>query len=529
MLLIGCFNAFGQRNNFEEAVHVDLHTTNILVGETLHFSAFIYSTASKKTSSLSSVLYLELVDEDGKSVDQTKVAVHNGRAAGTIYISPSLESGTYRLMAYTRWMMNYQGYNEQPILVFNPYRTGDNFESITGTPFVLDTSQLVITESFPPLENVKLNFSTIQPSSLSIAIQKVTNQYYSNELSLKNSSFSLESYEVLPEYRYGFIQGQITKNETPQKNKRVLMTMEGSSIQVSTTISDEFGRFWLQYNPSIVKNEGNLQLLEDEESKIRLINEFYTQYPKLESSGTQLDSLIISELIDRSIARQIQQAYQPLEINQVKSRENFIGFDAQVYYLADYTRFSTMRDTFIEYIPSVGVSKSERDFKMIVRCELTPGQFLADLPPLILLDGIMVSSEDILKLSPNNVERIEVLNKYYYVNDMIFKGVVSVHSLNGKDAQMNPKGMTFQLAEFQNYNPGIQALNSEDDRLPNYESLLFWDPIHSHEGGDLLLNFSTSRLEGIYQVSINGISNNGKSINLNKFIRVQSNNPSTGR
>lgn len=521
----------GQQADYEEAIHIDLHTTNVLVGETLHFSAFVYSTASKKGSSLSSVLYVELIDEEGKSVDRLKIGIREGRAAGHFYIGPSLESGTYRIVAFTRWMMNYKGYGEQSFLVFNPYQPSENHQVISGTPLLFDSTDLKknLLGTFTPLENASIVLNNLQPASLSISINKATPLFYPNEISLKNSSVTLSGYEVIPEYRYGLIQGTLSKKGVPQKDSRIHVTMEGASIQVATTTSDELGRFWIPYNPSIVGTQGNLQLEDMDNVNIDLINEFYEQYPALQRSNTHLDSTSLKELIKRSIATQIQQAYQPIMRDQVKTRENFIGFDAQVYYLEDYTRFSTMRDTFIEYITNVGVSKSELDFKMIVRCELAPGQTITTYAPLILLDGIMVSAEDILRLSPNDVEKIEVLSKHFYVNDKIYKGVVSVHTLDRSNLQLSPTGINFTMAKYQSKTSQILKIENIDERLPNYQSLIYWQPIYTHLGGDLNLDFFTSGLEGFYNVSIRGISNNGRPINLNKYIRVQSESISAGR
>ena len=523
-LCLQLISLIGQSKDFQEEVHVSVNSTNVLVGETLNFSGFVYSNTSKKLSPLSSVLYLELIDESGKAIHQTKIGLRNGCGSGSIYINPDWATGTYRLISYTKWMMNYDAFHEQHLLIFNPYNGVKKNESINGNPLKIEEQQLTELDTYSPLQSVSLSLGIIETSTLSIAIHKVSDVYYDNQVTLEHQKVSMSSYEILPDYRYAQVQGRVHGSNRLDK-LRVMMTIKGTAMQVATTQTDHYGRFWMSYNPDLLTNEAvaQVQVEGDGIEDINIIEEFYPSHASLNESVTSLDSLTSSNLITRSINNQIQQAYKEPVTLDADLRAIYTQADAKVYYLDDYERFPSIRDTFIEYIYYVGVSKSENNYKLNVLCPEPPELNASNKEPLILLDGLAISAEDIFKQSPNDIEKIEVIPNYYFINDVVYKGVISVHSFGRKELEVTSTSKRFTLANYQPYKPHVDSLTLKD-HLPMYQPSLFWEPIRKHSHGELILEFSTSRLEGTYQISVRGITVFGKPVNLVKYIRVCSSN-----
>ena len=56
---------------------------------------------------MSKVAYLELIDELGMPVFQTKISLLTGSGHGDLFIPSTFSSGNYTLIAYTRWMRNF--------------------------------------------------------------------------------------------------------------------------------------------------------------------------------------------------------------------------------------------------------------------------------------------------------------------------------------------------------------------------------------------------------------------------------------
>ena len=90
----------------QEKVYLHFDRPCYASGETIWFKAYLTSGADHKPSTLSHVIYVELIDEGGRLVSQLKLFSRNGSAAGTFALADSLSSGNYLVRAYTNWMKN---------------------------------------------------------------------------------------------------------------------------------------------------------------------------------------------------------------------------------------------------------------------------------------------------------------------------------------------------------------------------------------------------------------------------------------
>lgn len=108
------------RDNLHEKVFIHTDKETYLANEIIWVKAYSISEMLQTPLALSKVVYIELVDATHLSAVQTKIELTNGKGRGSIDIS-NLATGTYRLRAYTRWMMNYDEcyFFEKNITVIN--------------------------------------------------------------------------------------------------------------------------------------------------------------------------------------------------------------------------------------------------------------------------------------------------------------------------------------------------------------------------------------------------------------------------
>ncbi|MEM6644568.1 MAG: hypothetical protein AAF616_16435, partial [Bacteroidota bacterium] len=109
-----------KKNTIEE-VFLHLNASEFVVGETVFYSAFVRSEATGKLSDLSKILYFEILDDSNTPIHQAKIGMKGGRGNGDFFLSSELKTGTYQVIAYTRWMKNFKQYFRQPIVVYNPF------------------------------------------------------------------------------------------------------------------------------------------------------------------------------------------------------------------------------------------------------------------------------------------------------------------------------------------------------------------------------------------------------------------------
>ena len=130
---IVCFSqiygsAIKEKFNFQEeyilSEKVYLHSDRsvYVTGENIFFKAYYFLNGTFKKDSISSIAYVDLVDENGQSQATVKYPVENSMTDGNLLIPQSLASGYYTIYAYTRWMMNFDKdwFFSRKIYIINP-------------------------------------------------------------------------------------------------------------------------------------------------------------------------------------------------------------------------------------------------------------------------------------------------------------------------------------------------------------------------------------------------------------------------
>ena len=92
----------------QERVFLHFDNTAYYLGETMWFKAYVSFGNNDRPSTLSKVLYVELVAPEGYVVQTKKYKIgDDGSCYGEFELSPLLLSGYYEIRAYTRYMLNW--------------------------------------------------------------------------------------------------------------------------------------------------------------------------------------------------------------------------------------------------------------------------------------------------------------------------------------------------------------------------------------------------------------------------------------
>jgi hypothetical protein len=108
----------------EERLFVHLAKPEILAGEDLWFRIFHYQPQDNQPLPFSKVAYMEIITPQGEHVTGVRVKLDASGGNGYISIPATLNSGTYLVKAYTRWMKNFDpaGYFTARINVINTFK-----------------------------------------------------------------------------------------------------------------------------------------------------------------------------------------------------------------------------------------------------------------------------------------------------------------------------------------------------------------------------------------------------------------------
>ena len=93
----------------QEKVYLHFDNTGYFKGEHIWFKAYVTRADQQTPTTVSRVLYVDLLNPSGDVVERRKLRIDNGMAHGDILLDSILGTGFYEVRAYTRYMMNWGG------------------------------------------------------------------------------------------------------------------------------------------------------------------------------------------------------------------------------------------------------------------------------------------------------------------------------------------------------------------------------------------------------------------------------------
>jgi hypothetical protein len=120
-----------------EKIHLHMDKPYYSIGDTMWFKAYVVNADENVPSTIGTVLYVDLINDNGKLAVSLKLPLSVGTAAGDIVLSDTLAEGTYHIRAYTNWMRNFgeDFFFHKSIPVGNALRN----KVITKTAFTFST------------------------------------------------------------------------------------------------------------------------------------------------------------------------------------------------------------------------------------------------------------------------------------------------------------------------------------------------------------------------------------------------------
>lgn len=116
------FKAY-RSQNFSEKIFLHTDQSSYFTGEYIWFNIFHVDASFHRPIAWSKIVYVDLLQTDGKRVLQAKFSLGDSTNTGSLFLPASLNSGNYRLVAYTNWMKNYgsEYFFQKVIRIINPF------------------------------------------------------------------------------------------------------------------------------------------------------------------------------------------------------------------------------------------------------------------------------------------------------------------------------------------------------------------------------------------------------------------------
>lgn len=459
--------------------HVQLFADRNLyaVNEAIHFAAEHRVEGVAEGTFWSSVLYVELVSADGKAVEQGKFPILAGRARGSLKIPPSAFSGDYYLKSYTRWMRN-QGsasFAFVPLKIINPFRSEvlshdskeigpDTLNKVSYQKEGLlcktssdvygagETVQIILEGHLPDYLNQLFCCLTVVPEG---ALDLRGGQYLPSSLSMEEEAFEVS---FLPDLGSGVsVSGTvIDTDQNPVNSATLHFSLLGDTPDYFAAISDDFGRFIFTAPAGLGPKELFVtpQRINGSPLEVRIDQEYDSQPLNLPKGKFHLSA--DEEALARRISlnMQLSRAFntgslvkkeaQPIAASGSGRGKDlpFYGSRVQQLLIDDYVRLPNLEEVFINLVPDVQFYKKRGENRIRI---LSENASIGVFDPLIIVDHISVfDHEAVLALTPDKIERIDLINEVYLKGNVAFGGVLAIYSKKGDMAGIDlPEGSYF--------------------------------------------------------------------------------------
>ena len=499
----------------------------------------------------SKIVYVELVG-DSIALLQIKVELTNGTGTGHIMLPVNLPAGYYRLIAYTQFMKN-EGIDvffKKNIAIVNTFQSdyhpaeteehnlppageSDDFGTVSLQPdkpvYLTRARGELLLNGLP--ENIHtLSVSIAGKDFLPVAESDIS--LLRKNLTKKPADFSGE---FLPEYEGPIITGKIIENETGKSEAGDFflapgIAFPGKEIRFFAGRKNEKGD--VRFITSGISGTTEIATVvydADDKYRVDIESPFITRYASEQMPALRIDSAYYGQMLERSVALQLFHYFSEEPSENQNVPESFFKLKPNWSYIMDeYTRFTTMREVFIEFVTGARFRRNAGKWEISVLAKIGD-YYNYGVMPLVLLDGTPVSNHDIIfNYDPLTVEKINIYYGQCLFGGYIFDGIVEIVTYRRQHQNLNLNKSSQVLS----YNaPQLPyRLNTPDysddknarDRKPDSRHTLLWNPDVEPDGKTaILVPFDTSDLTGEFQATVEGITKDGKIIFATSVFNVE--------
>lgn len=329
----------------------------------------------------------------------------------------------------------------------------------------------------------------------------------------------------LPEGEGEIISGRISNKMTlePISNEKLILNFVSHNPTIEISRTDSSGRFCFISN-KFGLNEMVIQPLKNEKSKIEyridLDESFSNKYEEGNIIPFFMDSAKAIEINNAILSMQIADLFvgetSLKEEDLVGNKTCFYGEPEFTIPIEKFIDLPTMEEVISEIIPFTSLQKRDGNYNIKIIDE----QPLAanDVESFILVDGVHINDEEsVLNIEPAVIDRIEVVNKTYFIEDNVLGRIFSVFTKAGDLNALDFDNRIFRQARqcfypnyrFSSIDYSVDSL--KNSRIPDFRNLLYWSKeVNFNESDFTEVSFFTSDEIGDYLIIVEGLNESGE-------------------
>ncbi len=520
----------------KEQIHLHYNNEFLLTGETLYYKAYCLDDTDK-FSSYSKIAYLELKSSNNKTIIKQKINLKNGGGSGDFFINTTIKTGVYKLLCYTQWMKNYKSYFEKNIFILNPssYKLTNKTTSKKVSPILppLNNSNLVLTKStYKKREKVTLNLKKISSKyqgDYSISIKRKNNFHLPLNKSISNFKLKNKTPKnifYLPELRGALIHGKINARDSSNiSGLRIALSINSNHLPLIATTNNS-GEFYFNIT-NLNANKIYIQILESNSSnyEIKIIENENLKQKDFNYPTIKLNQKIINDIENRILYSQIENAYYSVKKDTLLTsqiKDFLLENKKTTYKLDDYKRFKTLKETLIEIIEKINISKKNNQYTISIQTtNAIETSNISNIPSLLIVDGHIINNlKNFIDFDSRKINTISIINDKYFYGYSMYKGIIYIETFKKNYFPNYKEIKEFKVTEMQPQKKYFfQRHDIENKRIPDFRSFLYWNPNINTTQKEI--TFYTSNVIGDFEIDLQGYSKEGKLIHLKQTFSVQ--------
>jgi hypothetical protein len=537
-----------------ETVYLHLNATSFVSGETLYYKLYCLNPLNFEPSKVSKVAHIELIGANNQILLKHKLFLNKGIGQGDFFIPSTIKTGTYKLLAYTKWMQNKLESKsfESEITILNPFQS-DSENKISSKNSILKESIEVVSYSGLTINLDKKKFTTrasvnlklsiqnelLKKGNYSLSVRKVQDLPAISKINItdfKNSDANQniildENNYVLPELRGEIISGKISSkdNLNSVSNISISLSIPGKSFVTKLVKTNAEGKFYFSIDKVYFDSNLVVQIADKlkDEFLLTIDDSFVLNKSNLKfENDFNLTPDLKSVIEEHSIASQIENTYYTKKADTLKKIDYpalFYEPFVNEYILDNYNRFPTIKETIIEVVKEVNYDKTDGNYSLRLN-DYDPNTEINE-PPLVLIDGLVVQDiNELFEYKASDIYKICTINTGYTYGNKLYSGLISFITKK-QDFESKLKGdfiikrtIDLPVLKKKYFTPNYTD-KTNLDRIPDYRYQLLWLP--DLDINETNISFYTSDKTGTFEIIIEGFSNEGTPVYLKEYFDVE--------
>ncbi len=529
--------------------------------ETIWFRGYMNYMTPVYKDSLSSVLYVDLIDSSQNIMASGIFPITNASVEGNLSVPPTVESGDYFLRAYTRWMLNF----DSTLIYVKPLKILDYSEvgKVTDSSNVMDSVMTINIEvpkdTFETRELVTVKLGTKDflenfiPANFSVSVTDAEQAVPAiNETNIL-TDFSVPSI-VLQDSFPGQVVHTIQRGidfkgkfvtKRGKESQGVITVAQEKNAQVFIITTEEDGQFFFN----------NLKLYDS--SKLSILAKTIKGRPgrvildsvKRFSPRVKLKEPLKIEVVKESNPSKYNLLYpmgearllEEVTIRGLKpaNSSNIISPDFAI--TGEWLRATNSTNILTSLQGRVpGLRVVNGTLLLGPPTSFGPsqsgGSVQSSAEPLVLIDGVPVNSMEsfeslvdrLSQLSPHEIEKVEVLK---YSSGASYgsrgaNGVILITTRQSGDSTFENEKARFEEIHVAGFSGSKKFLMpnhlTNDNERADYRSTIYWNPNVKTDGSNVAqVSFYAADLPSQYRIVVEGITRDGKPVRGEKLIAIK--------